>query len=174
MPLITTSKTILDQMRELITQLRDEEYYHEIDVLSGNTIGKHVRHVLEFFDLLLIGDAEGTINYDQRKHDYLLETNRKIAITKTSLLMDQIDKIELGKPLVLQVNYSETTQAPMSLKTSIDRELAYNIEHAIHHMAIIKIAVTMLFPNVKLPADFGIAFSTLRYQKSLSGDQPTV
>jgi len=54
------------------------------------------------------------------------------------------------------------------MNSSYFRELQYNIEHAIHHMAIIKIAIGACFTEVELPANFGVAYSTVRYQKQLA------
>ena len=44
-----------------------------------------------------------------------------------------------------------------------DDELVYNIEHAVHHMAIIRIAVQHEFPDLALDDEFGYATSTLKY-----------
>ena len=77
-----------------------------------------------------------------------------------------IDEIEPVGHLVLEVSYAETEEASVRINSSVERELAYNIEHAIHHMAIIKIAVNTVFPRVQLPQNFGVAYSTVRYQKS--------
>ena len=68
--------------------------------------------------------------------------------------------------VILEVSYGKTDKDSVKIKSSLERELAYNIEHAIHHMAIIKIAVQTVFPKVKLADNFGVAFSTVRYQKS--------
>ncbi len=46
------------------------------------------------------------------------------------------------------------------------RELIYNIEHAVHHMAIMKIGVLEVAPYVSMPLDFGVAVSTIRHKKS--------
>jgi hypothetical protein len=39
----------------------------------------------------------------------------------------------------------------------------YNVEHAIHHMALIKVGLKEVCPAVKIPADFGVAVSTVKY-----------
>jgi len=44
----------------------------------------------------------------------------------------------------------------------LHRELQYNIEHAVHHLAIIKIGVKTLEDSFKLDDNFGIAASTIR------------
>jgi hypothetical protein len=46
------------------------------------------------------------------------------------------------------------------------RELVYNIEHVVHHMALVKIGLKELLPDLDLPDDFGVAVSTIRYQHS--------
>jgi len=51
------------------------------------------------------------------------------------------------------------------IKTNALRELAYNIEHAIHHMAIIKIGINEVSPYILLPSAFGVASSTIRHLK---------
>jgi hypothetical protein len=45
----------------------------------------------------------------------------------------------------------------------MERELAYNIEHTIHHMAIIKQSIIEHFTYIDLPEYFGVASSTVRY-----------
>ena len=50
------------------------------------------------------------------------------------------------------------------VESTLDRELIYNIEHAIHHMAMIKIGLKVLAPELHLPENFGVAPSTIRYR----------
>jgi hypothetical protein len=45
------------------------------------------------------------------------------------------------------------------------RELVYNIEHAIHHFAIMAIAVKSNFQEVTLAENFGTAYSTIQFQE---------
>ena len=46
------------------------------------------------------------------------------------------------------------------------REITYNIEHIVHHMALVKIGIKEACRNVILPEEFGIAVSTIKYHKS--------
>ncbi len=165
MQLKNTSHLILNQILDLTAQLSDSEYAAKLDLLNGNSIGKHVRHVLEFFDLLVNGYAEGIINYDKRNHEPLYETDTQATLAKMKSLVNGIDNISLGEDVILEVSYASTDEETVKIKSSIERELAYNIEHAIHHMAIIEIAVQTVFPKISLPENFGVAFSTIRYQK---------
>ncbi len=52
----------------------------------------------------------------------------------------------------------------MLIPSSVARELLYNIEHAVHHMALIQVAVTNAFPSIELPPHFGVAYSTVQHQ----------
>jgi hypothetical protein len=54
----------------------------------------------------------------------------------------------------------------LTVKSSYHREIVYNLEHAIHHMAIIKIGISQS-TNVTLPDDFGVAPATIRHRKSV-------
>ena len=47
--------------------------------------------------------------------------------------------------------------------SSYSREILYAIEHAVHHMAILKIGVNLEFKKVTVPPNFGVAESTVRY-----------
>lgn len=166
MQLKDTARTILNQIFNLVNQLSDEEYKAQLDLLSGNSIGKHVRHVVEFFDLLVSGASEQLINYDKRKHEPVYEENTALTNQHIQTIIERIEKLESNSDVFLEVSYAESDKDSVKIKSSLEREIAYNIEHAIHHMAIIKIAVMTVFPKLKLAKNFGIAYSTVRYQKA--------
>ena len=70
----------------------------------------------------------------------------------------------------LRVNYalaSNEEGETMTINTSLHRELQYNIEHAVHHLAIIKIGIKSLEDSFKLDDNFGIAASTIRNKKRM-------
>lgn len=165
MQLKATGKEILQQVYELTKQLSNAEYSAELELLNGNSIGKHVRHIVEFFDLLIQGSSIGLINYDKRKHTPLYEADAIITLGKIKELMDEVEKLSHNEEVLLEVSYAKTDEETVKIKSSVERELAYNIEHAIHHMAIIKIAVQTVFPNIRLAENFGVAYSTVRFQK---------
>jgi len=164
--LINSSTQILNQLKHVLLGLTEHEYSKPLSILSGNTIGKHTRHVLEFFDLLVHSYRNGVICYDTRAHDKSIESDKSIGIKKLDEAIFGISKIEKDKMLIMEANYQEKGQDKINIKTSYYRELAYNLEHAIHHMAIIKIAICQAFPNIDVPENFGIAYSTIRYQET--------
>ena len=67
-------------------------------------------------------------------------------------------------PISFEANYTLEEGAIQKMDSSFYRELAYNIEHAIHHMALLKVAVNQTLTYIELPQNFGVASSTIRYQ----------
>jgi hypothetical protein len=51
--------------------------------------------------------------------------------------------------------------------SSIGRELLYAYDHAVHHLAIIKLGIKAEIPDVEIDSNIGVAASTLRHQLSL-------
>lgn len=159
----TTTRSILDQIAVTINQLSDEQYAVSLPVLSNNSIGKHVRHVIEFYECLILGYESGAVNYDLRKRNPQLENQKSEALKAICAIQKFIDN-NPDKSFLLLSSYPGSEE-PSNSQSSYKRELIYNIEHAIHHMAIIKIAVTTAFPDVTLPDNFGIAYSTIQYKE---------
>lgn len=169
MSLKSASTDILMQLAEVIGQLEDATYAQPLDVLSGNTIGKHVRHILEFYELLVGSVPTGQrsvarLNYDRRQRDLRLEVDTDEALRRIGAVDRAVHRLDLNSPLQLDADLSEVAAEPVQIPSSFARELLYNVEHAIHHMALIQVAVRATFPEVILPANFGVAYSTIQYQ----------
>lgn len=154
-------KELFFQLRELINKLSDQEYCQPIPSLSNNSIGQHVRHVLELFTCLLSGMDKGTVNYDNRKRDTQIEEQRNKAVELTDHILSRL--IAKNKPLLLEVCYDTSSDKYQILDSNFYRELAYNIEHTIHHMALIRIGVETV-STIKLPSEFGVASSTVKFR----------
>jgi uncharacterized damage-inducible protein DinB len=159
-----TADSLLLQLGEVVNQLTDDQYSSSLSVLSGSSIGQHIRHTLEFFICLIDGRNHGVINYDIRNRDELIETDRKTAATVIKTISDFLRREENDFPIDFCADYTLSGTEEITVKSSFYRELAYNVEHAIHHMALIKIGVLTSSPEVTLPKHFGVASSTVRYQ----------
>lgn len=157
------SSHILGQLVILLNQISDEDFVTPSVSLSGSTIGQHLRHTLEFFLCFRSGFETGVVNYDKRCHDKQIETERAIALKTVEEIRKFISNIDYSRKLVLEVGYQVHSDEYLTIPTTAVRELVYNIEHCVHHMAIMKIGIRELAPYISLPNDFGVAASTMRY-----------
>ena len=154
-------KSLLEQLKLLLTELPDSLYCKSITALSGASIGEHTRHVIEFFTELDRNYEAGEVNYDLRKRDRQIETDRGHAIAALKNIFDNVDK--KNKPLWLATNFSSDGQSAHLVATNYERELIYNMEHIVHHMALMRIGV-MTVSDIILPEMFGVAVSTQRHR----------
>jgi hypothetical protein len=157
---------ILHQLRDLVHQLHESDFVRPSEALSRSTIGQHLRHTLEFFICLEQGFEQGLINYDKRAHDKIIEADKYLAISTIDRMITFVSGINTNKTLTLEVGYDLEKEDFITIETNALRELIYNIEHAVHHMAIMKIGIREVASYVNLPSDFGIAASTIRYHEA--------
>lgn len=153
----------LSSVTNLLEKLSDDQYTQTIKHLGNATIGGHTRHIIELIQCLRTGYDSGLVDYVNRKRDLKLESNRKFAL----LTLEQILKEPLRCDKDLNL-YAETKELNISshVRTTFNRELLYNTEHTIHHLALIKVA--LLEMNLQLVDEcFGMAYSTLKYKASL-------
>lgn len=144
-------------------QVSREQYVQPCGSLSGSTIGQHNRHIIEMYQCLLEGYEAGTVNYENRKRDTRIETDPGYA---SSLLDEICASLERSdKPLKLHAGYDPATSELVELATNFYREIAYNLEHTIHHMALIKVGLLHI-PGLRMPEGFGVASSTIKYRKT--------
>lgn len=171
MTLTEVSCRILDQLAHVVRQLDSADFVRPSPALSQSTIGQHVRHTLEFFQCLERGLPGGVVNYDERERYDLLQESRELALDTMDQIIAFLRSTSENLSLTLEVGYERTSDRTQAVPTNYHRELIYNIEHAVHHMALIKIGVRELAPYVALPADFGVAVSTMRYQAMITASQ---
>lgn len=158
---------ILDQLAAAIKQLDPADFTRPSSSLSNATIGQHVRHTLEFFHCLELGLATGAVNYDHRERRETLENSKSESLAALERIKSFLDRQTANCPMILEVSYERGGKAIRTVPSNYFRELSYNIEHLVHHMALIKIGLREVAPYVKIPAEFGVAISTLRHLDSL-------
>jgi hypothetical protein len=150
------------QLNDVVGHLSTEEYNRRCSSLFESSIGKHVRHIIELFICLEEGYAEGLINYEKRRRDISLENDKELAIERLHLIIAQLNKP--NKPLLLEPEMDNDDGRLARFETSYHRELAYNLEHCVHHMAMIRVGIREI-TGVHLAEDFGFAFSTIKHHR---------
>jgi hypothetical protein len=162
MSLFSSIKDTFTQLNVALEQVTDEEYVKPSQNLSNATIGQHTRHIIEMYQCLLNGYEAGVVCYDHRNRDVAIETNKEFA---KQLLVDIASKNnQPNKQLELIAIYGDPTAEELKVSTNYYRELAYNLEHTIHHMALIKVGLKEL-NRVHISENFGVASSTTRYRQ---------
>jgi uncharacterized damage-inducible protein DinB len=165
MKIFSSTVYTFGQLIELITQLNDEKYAAAIQITGSSSIGKHVRHIIELYQCLINGLPSGTIDYDNRLRNCILENDRKKAVDALNNILLDIADLNIDKELLVCENQSNENHKEW-VKSSLQRELMYNLEHCIHHMALIALCVKINYKEIDVPENFGKAFSTIKFEQS--------
>ncbi|MCL9804403.1 DinB family protein [Flavobacterium amniphilum] len=152
-------KKTLGELKHLLIQLSDEDYAKSIPNLSGASVGQHTRHIIELFQCLSGSYEEGMLNYDSRERNRLIESSVNHALKALDVIIAEYEKE--NKSLVIHQHVDGNL---MTIETNYYRELLYNLEHCIHHQALIKVALFEI-GNVSVTENFGVAPSTIEYKK---------
>jgi uncharacterized damage-inducible protein DinB len=150
------------QLSDSLDQLDAEQYIYPCKSLSGNTIGQHVRHIIELFQCLESGYMSGEVDYEKRKRDKQIETDKNFANGLLQVIIQQISK--QNKPIDLLTYYDDLRTEPEKINSNYFREIAYNLEHTIHHMALIRVGLREI-GDIPVNDNYGVASSTLKYRK---------
>lgn len=149
----------LNELSDLLSELSDNDFCCPCHDLSNATIGEHTRHIIEMFQCLENQYESGVVNYDNRKRDYLIQTNTAFAKECIDTILNQIDKPNKKLQLQQIVDGEE-----LLIDSNYQRELLYNLEHCIHHQALIKVAIIQS-KTIEIDENFGVARSTIEYRK---------
>lgn len=152
---------IFAEIEKICHQLSRDEFIEKIEILSGSSIGQHIRHIVEFY-ICLFSNKE-YVNYDERERNLLIENSPFYSLEVLGILRAQLQNLDLEKKVIFK--HSLNDQA-VFLSTSYARELIYLGEHTIHHFALIKIGITALCPELVLDQNFGVADATIKYRET--------
>lgn len=159
---------ILRQGVDLLSDIDDALYTRaeKSAYADGGAIGGHFRHCLEFVNEFLAGLETGRVDYDQRTRNHQIETNRAYAIREYAGTVQRLENLLLpaaGNVLLVKPEdvANDTGSEEFWCASSVERELEFLQSHTIHHYALIGFKLRAFGFN--LPAEFGVAPSTLRF-----------
>lgn len=161
------ASAILGQCALFIGALPESVYARDSLALKGGTIGKHIRHTVDHFSAALAClDSGEPIDYDNRVREVPMETSPALALDAIGSIRARLDALDgpaIGCPVKIRVMLAgDGTEA--TLDSSLGRELHFALHHAVHHHAMLK-AIAGEF-GVEVPAEFGLAPSTINYERS--------
>ncbi len=167
MDLKQAAENILEDVKLYLQQLDDERYKQSLEVFSGSSVGMHTRHIIEFYQCLIDHGASRIINYDKRNRNRAIEEDTSHTIGVIHDLLEKLYHISEDDKLLLEVSYDLENGGYNLVDTNFKRELVYNLEHTIHHLALVKIGLKEIAPEILLPAHFGVAPSTIKFNKQM-------
>ena len=165
--LILENLAALQQAVDLIEQITDDQYTSNEHPIFSSGVGKHVRHILDFYAAFLNAEND-RVNYDTRQRSPDVETSRKAAVDKIRETMDALKSVAHPDAHLVSKNddCGERDPAIEYSPSSVGRELQFLASHTVHHYAIVAMILHSL--GVTIPKDFGIAPSTLAYWRTQS------
>lgn len=156
--LLQTINNSLDALADLLNQLSDTDYSNPCRELSNATIGEHTRHIIEMFQCLQSQYDSGIVNYDKRARNKDIQTKTDFAIEEIKAIKVGLDKP--NKTIELQQIIDGES---INITSNYFRELLYNLEHCVHHQALIKVAL-LRCDHVQIDQNFGVARATIEYR----------
>src|SRR3974390_1527876 len=167
--LITSVIEVLNQGEVLLSELDDESYVRKLPAAFNASIGGHYRHCLDHFRSLLDAANGGSLNYDHRERGTLIESDRFAALNATRALREACEQLSAGcldRNLMVTCKTSYAASGSQVCHSTVGREIMYVVAHAVHHYALIGIMGGLM--GLQMPAGFGVAPSTVKFQSELS------
>ncbi|KAJ6574775.1 hypothetical protein B0H19DRAFT_1125721 [Mycena capillaripes] len=165
--LLKVSRIVLRQGIDLLDNhitSNDQLTVHS-QYLPGSTIGKHLRHSRDHFELLLEcikSPPPHILSYDVRIRNTPMEQDRDAARSALFETIKHLEEVVPGADPSTPLTLQAVTPFLQEFDTSFGRELWFAGLHCVHHWSMVRVIAGEL--NIKLAEDFGFAPSTLVYQ----------
>ncbi|MCP9754045.1 hypothetical protein EGI26_02570 [Lacihabitans sp. CCS-44] len=150
---------IFSEIEKISKKLSHDEFVEKIEILSGSSVGQHIRHIIEFYICLF--SEKNYVNYDERERNLLIENSSIYTQEILETLKVSLKNLDFDRKVIFKQSLNDQE---VFLNTSYARELIYLGEHTIHHFALIKIGITAICPDLTLDQNFGVADSTIKYR----------
>jgi uncharacterized damage-inducible protein DinB len=155
----------LQQLATLLQTTPDSDYTWRHPSGVSGTVGAHVRHCLDHVHAVLDQAGGARLTYDHRQRATRTEQDRAHAVEQLHHAARQLleTDAEPDCPLTLDVQV-DRDGASVAVPSSFGRELAFVLQHTIHHQALI--ALLLADRGARVPDTFGYAPSTPRPEDS--------
>lgn len=155
-----SSIATIEQFKEILLQLPQECYANSCEALFNSSIGQHTRHIIELYQCLINGYDNSDVSYDKRERNKRIEQDVHFAILQLQLIQSNLERPNKTVMVTYDLGGMET-----NLESNYYREVMYNLEHTIHHHALIKVGINH-FTSIELPESFGVAPSTMQHREA--------
>lgn len=162
--IIDETITFLQQGADLLNRVPEKVYRNNNHPYFSSGAGRHIRHILDHYRCFLNGYGS-EIDYDARERNPRSENERDFGIQQIQAVIAQLRSLPrddgfLSQPVRIRGNEGFETAWSDS---TIRREMQFLLSHTVHHYALLAMILTM--QGERPPAQFGVAPSTLVYQR---------
>ena len=161
-----TTSDILDQLIDVIRQIDSKDYSRPLGLYNGSTLGKHFRHIHDFYACLVHGSKIQNVDYCKRQRVERLEIDPNSIISSLEALRSELSALDPAIAVKVYSDFEDEEGNRCISQSTIGREMLYAYDHAVHHLAIIKLGIKAECPNIEINDTIGVAASTLRHQLS--------
>lgn len=155
---------LLQQIVDLISVIDPEDFKRPLDLYNDSTIGKHFRHIYDFFNCLILSADIDAVDYCMRDRNPLIEEDRDYCRSAFNQLKEDIFQLDEDVNVMVYADFEMEGHYRPVVKTSIGREIMYAYDHAVHHLAIVKIGLKSIKPDLAIDENMGVAASTIRHR----------
>lgn len=158
---------LIDDMLQILSKIEERDYNLALEVYNQSTLGKHFRHIYDFFNCLIIQAANPEIDYCFRSRDPKIEEDIHFAKEAFTQLKYKLTDLDESRQIRVHADFEIGDGERPVVSTTLGREIMYAYDHAVHHLAIVKIGLKVLYPDQKINESLGVAASTIRHQHAV-------
>ncbi|HMO38174.1 MAG TPA: DinB family protein [Saprospiraceae bacterium] len=167
---IQGNQRMIEQIAQLLQRIDQEVYTQPLAIFNHSTVGQHFRHILDFYRCLLRGVAADKVDYADRDRDPRIEADPQYTGEVCQRIADALSMLSEMQAVEVVGDFSNQTdmERPL-LRSSVGRELMFAHDHAVHHLAMIKIGLQYADPQLAMDAQLGVAPSTIKHRRAAGG-----
>ena len=152
---------LLDELGAVLLQVAPDTYTaRPLPDVSGS-VGEHVRHILDHVTAFVSAQPSSVLTYDRRDRGTPVETDPAAALRVILRLISALSDAHTNLEMPVVVDSVLTRGAgPLTTWSTLGRELAFVVNHTIHHQALIAVLLSM--DGAPLSEAFGYAPTTPR------------
>ena len=159
--LIADHNHLISEIIALLYKINNNVYNKNSSFLINHSIGKHFRHIHDFYIQFCNGLKNKNIYYDDRKRNAKLESNCRVMIKAFEEIQN---KIHIKENSDLIIHYQTQNDLKHKIKSNIIRELVFIYSHSIHHLAMIRTVLENEHGFV-FGDNMGFSLSTIKHKE---------
>ena len=130
---------VVDQLIEFVESLSEEDYRFNGSELFMSSIGQHLRHILDLYQVMVQPEQQGLVDYDVRRRGLALETEKAAGLQELKALrvwLEALPPESLMQEVQVKTEVLLSETCSVNLPSTFARELVFTASHLTHHLAL--------------------------------------